>query len=90
MALHQWSADCAEAPGGAAADMNTVAIQEELVRLITTDLARQGIVVYDPLPNAPSAQVLPHVAPIQGNVLIPLGQILSRARINLQLLVPGL
>lgn len=70
--------------------MTPAAVQAELVQLIAVDLQRRGIDVFDPLPNAPSAPVLPHIAPTTGNVLIPLGRLLSRAGINLRLLAPGL
>lgn len=76
-------------PGGAGTQ-EAADVREELLQLISRDLKRRNIDPYNPLPNAPSETVLPDVAPITGNVLIPLGRIVSRLGITLRLLKPTL
>jgi len=82
--------------GGAAIALNrseepdTKAVRQQLLELIDRDLARSGVSVADPKPNAPVGMVLPNLIPVTGNVLIPLGHVLSRLGVGLRLLKPGL
>ena len=65
-------------------------VRASLLELIDRDLKRHGVDVGDPMPHAPVAPVLPGLIPTTGNVLIPLGRLISRFGTNLRLMKPGL